>query len=65
MRVLRPTCWLVTWVENARKFGLSNEKGRENQTKASWEWETQKNECGKCEWKLNPDVRPCGEVKKP
>ena len=49
MRVLHPTCWLAAWAENAIKFGLSNEKGRENQTKASWEWETQKNECGKCE----------------
>ena len=24
-----------------------------------------RNECGKCESKLDPEVRPCGEVKNP
>ena len=36
MRILDPnmaTCQLATWTENALKFELSNEKGRENQTK--------------------------------
>ena len=48
-------------------FELSNEKRRENQTKTRWEWSGRhnKNECGKYEEKLNPDVSPCGEVKKP
>ena len=61
------TCYLAAWAEKAVKFELSNEKGREYQTKTRWEWSGRhnKNECGKCELRLNPDVRPCGEVKKP
>ena len=45
------TCSLAAWAENAVKFELNSEKGRENQTKTRWEWSERhnKNECEKCE----------------
>ena len=45
MRTLGPnlaTCYLATWAENAVKFELSNEKGRDNQRKTRWEWSGKK-----------------------
>ena len=68
MRLLSPnlaTCWLAILCENAIKFELSNEKGRENQTKTRCKWSGghNQNKFEKCEWTLNPGVRPCGEVK--
>ena len=64
------TCQLATWPEHVKKFelNLNSKNGRENQTNMKWEWNGIHNkndtECGKCKSKFNPDVRPCGEVKK-
>ena len=62
-------CRLPSCAENVVKFEfkISNNTGRENQTKNRWEWSGKHNqndtECGTCKQKLNPNVRPCGEVK--
>ena len=50
---------------NVVKFELRNKNERENQIKTRWEWSGShnKNKCGKCVYKLKPDLRPSDKVK--